>query len=195
MKKGIAMFFLWGQVVALSVILVGCATNSQKQQPVKQSTVSKSPTKERYVVDIINDDKSLIKPAKLPGSEALSMDGVLSGKLKCNLIYGNGAYIVQIEPAERKPLRVTLFGVPETITWSNNNTELVKVSSNGREAILDFNQDAGDAIITAVTGDSVVIRLKIHSDTAEKKERWGVRLSRIDEQGDNLDIYGEKWKK
>lgn len=108
----------------------------------------------------------------------------------------SGNFILQVDPPSRKPVRLTLFGVPESLTWSIADPSLAELSGSGREAVLDFKKDGRTKIVVS-SGDVVVFRLGVTVFTGDgvKDKAWQATVWRENEAGQTLDMYGDVYTK
>ena len=160
--------------------LLGCASQQQL-----------TPTKERFTADFVLDQKSGVEPPSYPpNGQYFGSRSVYSGSLKLTTMFVVGNYTLQIEPATRKPIKLTLLGIQGPLTWQIDDPETATLSSHGNEAILNF-QDVGVGAVKIVvrSGKEGVFRLS--ATAVIVKGCWQVNIDRVNEQGNRMDMYGE----
>lgn len=183
--------------ISMTLFFFSCSpTNTTKQldgsQQKKAAVVqekNKQPTHERFTAEIVATEKSLMKPAQpqVNSVSKLQANSVEGTNIKSMMGVGN--YILQVEPPARKPIRITLFGVPEELSWSIDNTTIADLSASGREAFVEFNEDGRIEIIVR-SGQNEVFRFRLTSKMHPGKG-WQATVFRVNEQGKIIDMFGD----
>lgn len=183
-------------ILMLFGILAACAVKRGPTQEEIARPPKKQLTREQFTADFVTDEW---KPNQLPqGGLYFRQQSIISAESTLTSYFTAGDYILQTKPASRKPIKVTLHGVPGSLAWSIDDSSVATLSAAGRQATLNFKND-GRAKIVVKSGDAVVFRLRLIATTGKDKDKkdqsvWQVVIDRENEDGKSINMYGDVTK-
>jgi hypothetical protein len=84
--------------------------------------------------------------------------------------YRKGLFILKVTPPEKRQIKLTLFGVPEALSWKLDDESLVKLAAASRTATLDFNQE-GRTMLRVNYGNETLFSIQLSAFTTTNTDK------------------------
>jgi len=221
-RKGLMRQVIFAMICIYSYFWIGCDSPQQHrqnishaQEPASASTKTlenvqivkqadrPKPLPAQYMIDILYGTTTRTpkepNPYQMAGFDEVWLSGEQGKITVSDMLFPNGDHVLLVHPCRYVPVRITGFGLSGQIQWSVNPTTVAIQTTDSTQAILQFKEKDTKTILTARTGDEVVLRLEITTIAQDDKEKggkiWRIISKRQNANGISIDCYGRPEKK